>query len=79
MKNVCRYLLCDTRFTSFHISACSFVLAGLFIASTASDLGPYAPLLVAFGIYAMLFALLLEAVFWLRVVLRKLLAKWVAL
>ena len=62
LKNLAQY----GRWTSFHLACLAAFLTGLFIASTAGELGPFTPLLVSLGVYAMLFAVIAEILLILR-------------
>lgn len=79
MKKLFGYLLKESRYSTYHRMSVALFLLGFFVAFTATDLGPFAPLLVSAGIYLVTFSMLLQAVFWLQVVLRKVIASWFAI
>lgn len=66
MKKILFFLCGDERHASFHTLCVGGVAFGLFIAFTAGELGPFAPLLISQGLYLTMFGLFLEAIFWLR-------------
>lgn len=78
MKNVLGLLLNESRYSAYHLASVAVFLLGFFVALTATDLGPFAPLLVSSGIYLVAFSLLLQVLFWLQVGLRKVLSSWLA-
>jgi hypothetical protein len=78
MKNVVGVLLNESRHTAYHLTSIAFLLLGFFVAFTATDLGPFAPLLVSGGIYLVAFSITLQLLFWLKVALRKVLTPWLA-
>ncbi|MFC5510387.1 hypothetical protein [Massilia sp. H6] len=78
MKIVLGVLLNESRHSAYHLVSVVLFLLGFFVALTATDLGPFAPLLVSCGIYLVAGSLLLQALFWLRVGLRKVLSPWLA-
>ena len=78
MKTALGFLLNESRHSTYHRASVALFLLGFFIAFTATDLGPFAPLLVSGGIYLVTFSLLLQALFWLQVGLRKVFSTWLA-
>lgn len=78
MKQVVHFFLEDSRHSSYHLASIALFLLGFLIALTASDLGPFAPLLVSGGIYFVAFSLLLQLLFWLKFALRRLFSSWLA-
>jgi len=78
MKNVVGILLNESRHSSYHLASLAFFVLGFFVASTATNLGPFAPLLVSGGIYLVVFSVLLQLLFWSKVALRKDLSSWLA-
>lgn len=79
MKKIFRFLLRDSRYTAFHVFAISLFFFSWFVVMTATELGAFAPLLVAGGLYLAFFSLFLEVVFWLKVLGRRLCRSWIAL
>lgn len=78
MKSVVGFLLNESRHSAYHLMSIAFFVLGFFVALTAADLGPFAPLLVSSGIYLVAFSITLQLLFWLKVVLRKVLSPWLA-
>jgi hypothetical protein len=78
MKTILDTLLDESRHGSYHRTSVALFLLGFFIAFTATDLGPFAPLLVSGGVYLVTFSVLLQLLFWLQVGLRKVLSSWFA-
>jgi hypothetical protein len=78
MKNVVGLLLNESRHSAYHLTSIAFFLLGFFVALTATDLGPFAPLLVSGGIYLVAFSITLQLLFWLKMALRKVLSPWLA-
>jgi hypothetical protein len=78
MKTVVALLLNESRYSAYHRASVALFLLGFFITFTAADLGPYAPLLVSGGIYVVAFSVLLQALFWLQIGLRKVFSAWLA-
>jgi hypothetical protein len=78
MKIVLGFLLNESRHTAYHLASIAVFMLGFFVALTATELGPFAPLLVSTGVYLVVFSMLLQTVFWLKVVLRKVLSPWFA-
>lgn len=76
MKTVLGLLLNESRHGTYHRASLALFLLGFFVACTATDLGPFAPLLVSGGVYLVVFSLLLQLLFWLPVGLRKALSSW---
>ena len=76
MKTIVRLLHRRGEHSAFHIFAVSSFLLGFFIALTAADMGPFAPLLIAIGIYAAVFSIFAEAIFWGLVLLRRITSRW---
>lgn len=52
--------------TAFHVSKIGSTATGVVMIMTASDLGPLSPLIIASGIYLIIWALVTEAAFVLR-------------
>lgn len=78
MKTVLGLLLNESSHSAYHRASVALFLLGFFIAFTATDLGPFAPLLVSGGIYLVAFSVLLQVLFWLQVGLRKMFSSWLA-
>jgi hypothetical protein len=78
MKRILSYFVSETPYSTYHLLSLALFLLGFFIAFTATDLGPFAPLLVSGGIYLAIFSLLLQVLFWFKVGLRKVLSRWLA-
>ena len=78
MKNLFDVILNDSRYSVYHLASVALFLLGFFVTFTASDLGPFAPLLVSTGIYLVVFSLLLQGVYWGKTLLRKMLGSWLA-
>jgi hypothetical protein len=78
MKSFLGFLLHESRHTAYHLASIAVFTLGFFVALTATELGPFAPLLVSSGVYLVIFSLLLQAVFWLKALLRKVLSSWFA-
>jgi hypothetical protein len=78
MKIVLGFLLNESRHTAYHLASIAVFMLGFFVALTATELGPFAPLLVSTGVYLVVFSLFLQTVFWLKVVLRKVFLPWFA-
>jgi hypothetical protein len=76
MKSVFGLLLNDTRHSAYHLASLALFVLGFFVTFTATDLGPFAPLLVSSGIYLVMFSIVLQVLFWLKAGLRKVLATW---
>lgn len=76
MKKTLTFFLQESRYTAFHIASIAFFIVGFFIAMTATELGPFAPMLVSAGIYVVIFSGVLQLVFWLKVLLRRVLRPW---
>lgn len=76
MKSVLSTLLNDSRHSLYHMVSLSIFLVGFFVTFTATDLGPFAPLLVSGGIYLVAFSIMLQTVFWLKAGLRKVFESW---
>lgn len=57
-------------FAVLHPIAFASLCTGLFAAVTGADLGPFAPLVVSFGVYLMLFGVALELAVAMRLMLR---------
>lgn len=51
------------RHTAFHATSLAAIATGACVLVTASDLGPYAPMLLALGFYAIFFGVFAEAAF----------------
>lgn len=78
MKTVLGILFDESRHRCYHRISIRLFLLCFFIAFTATDLGPFAPLLVSGGVYLVVFSVLLQLLFWLQVGLRKVLSSWFA-
>jgi hypothetical protein len=78
MKRILGFLLNESRHGAYHRASVALFLLGFFIAFTATDLGPFAPLLVSGGVYLVAFSVLLQILFWLQVGLRKVFSSWLA-
>jgi len=78
MKQVVHFFIEESRHSSYHLASIALFLLGFLIALTASDLGPFAPLLVSGGIYLVVLSLLLQLLFWIKFSLRRLLLSWLA-
>ncbi|MFS2023494.1 hypothetical protein [Massilia sp. CT11-137] len=78
MKNVLGIILNESRYSMYHLASIALFLLGFFVTFTASDLGPFAPLLVSGGIYLVALSILLQAVYWLKAFLRRMLGSWLA-
>lgn len=78
MKSLLDVILNDSRYSVYHLGSIALFLLGFFVTFTASDLGPFAPLLVSTGIYLVVFSLLLQGVYWGKTLLRKMLGSWLA-
>jgi hypothetical protein len=76
MKKTIAFFLRDSRYTVFHIFSLAFFFFGFFVAITATELGPFAPILVSSGIYLVMFSVVLELMFWFKVLLRRILRPW---
>jgi hypothetical protein len=61
---------------SFHSSCLASVATGTAVLLTAGELGPYAPMLLALGFYAIFFGLCAEAVFLTRLGIAALAGRW---
>jgi hypothetical protein len=79
MKTALGLLLNDSRHGTYHLVSIAVFVLGFFVCMTATDLGPFAPLLVSTGVYLVVFSGLLQLVFWLKAALRKVLASWLAI
>lgn len=79
MKPFVHFVLGDSRHNTFHLVSLALCAIGMFVVATATDLGPFAPPLLAMGIYLVLFSILLQLFFWGKVLLRKALASWLDL
>jgi hypothetical protein len=79
MKRFLSYLLNESQYSTYHLASLGLFLLGFFIALTATDLGPFAPLLVSSGVYLAIFSLVLQVLFWAKVGLRKVLSLWAAI
>lgn len=66
MKEALRNLLTESTFTVFHICMTGIFFTGVMVASSASDLGPFEPLLVAGGIIGCFFSVTCEILFVVR-------------
>lgn len=62
------------RWTPLHLLCIGLLSMGLFMCISASELGPFAALFVAQGIFMAIFALLLEVLIAIRVLLARLAA-----
>lgn len=78
MKKTLGFLLNESRYTAYHLTSIAVFMLGFFVALTSTELGPFAPLLVSTGVYLVVFSLFLQTVFWLKVLLRKVLSPWFA-
>jgi hypothetical protein len=58
--------------TGFHAVFVAAIATGVGVLATAGDLGPYAPMLIALGIYAIVFGMAAEGV----MLARWLIARW---
>lgn len=76
MKPFVHFVFGDSRHNSYHLVSLALCALGIFVVATATDLGPFAPPLLAMGIYIVVFSILLQLLFWLRVAARRVLAKW---
>lgn len=76
MKNIVGFFLKDSRHSTYHLVSLAVFVLGFFVTLTATDLGPFAPLLLSSGIYLVMFSILLQVVFWLKMGLRKALSSW---
>jgi hypothetical protein len=56
----------SSQYTAFHATAFAATATGCSILVTAGDLGPWAPMLLALGFYAIFFGVFAEAAFWFR-------------
>lgn len=64
MIRIARAIFEETQFTTFHIFSIAFFVLSTFIVYTANELGAFAPLLIAVGIYIGIFAIVLEVIYW---------------
>lgn len=78
MKKTLGFLLNESQHTAYHLASIALFMLGFFVALTATELGPFAPLLVSSGVYLVAFSVFLQTVFWLKVLLRKVLSPWFA-
>jgi cytochrome b subunit of formate dehydrogenase len=62
-----------SRWTTFHICMVATLLTGFLMAASAEELGAVGPMLVSLGVCAMLFAIIGELLFLIRVF-----ARWAA-
>ena len=69
MKAIAIFFAEYTIWVVFHIAMFSAFLTGFFMAYTAGDLGPLAPVMISIGICVMLFSSLAEFLFLVRRVL----------
>lgn len=48
----------------FHVVCAAFLLLAVVILSTATDLGPFAPMFIAGGIYIAIFSIIAQGIYW---------------
>ncbi len=68
MKKALHIIFTESRFTVFHTCMAGMFITGAMVATSASDLGPFEPLLVAAGLTGCFFSSACEFLFVIRLV-----------